>query len=369
MKILLATPLFPPDIGGPATHAEIVAREFPEHGISVQVLPFSRVRHLPKIIRHLSYFFLVLWHGLRVEVLYALDPVSVGLPVSIASKILGKRFVVRIPGDYAWEQGVQRFGITDTLDTFILYTPEKWQVRVLQRIQSFVTRTAETVIVPSQYLSGVVERWNDVKHWNKIKVVYSSVKTIAYPAKSDARATLGIHGKYMLSAGRLVPWKGFPVLLDAFETLSKKYPDLTLGIAGDGPLRKDLEAQIKGKDLVGKVILLGNLSHDVLMTHISAADVFVLNTGYEGLSHQLVEVMQIGTPIVTTNVPGNLELVEQKVTGLIVPYNDRTAIEEVLEHFFADPSEVDGLVERAHARATSFTDERMIDALIPIFKK
>jgi len=93
-KILIATGLYPPEEGGPAAYAKILYDKLPEYGISVDVVPFRRVRFLPKIIRHLVYFFIILWRGLFADVIYALDPVSVGFPSFLAAKILGNnRFV------------------------------------------------------------------------------------------------------------------------------------------------------------------------------------------------------------------------------------------------------------------------------------
>ena len=65
--------------------------------------------------------------------MYALDPVSVGLPASLAALVLGKKFILRVAGDYAWEQGRQRFGVTDELDEFQL---KKYGWRV-ERLRSY----------------------------------------------------------------------------------------------------------------------------------------------------------------------------------------------------------------------------------------
>src|SRR5882757_11201743 len=105
MKILLATPLYPPDSGGPSTYAKMLADELPKRGIEVTLLKFSEVRHLPPGVRHIAYFLKCISRARGVDAVYALDPVSVGVPASFAAKVLGKKFILRVPGDYAWEQG------------------------------------------------------------------------------------------------------------------------------------------------------------------------------------------------------------------------------------------------------------------------
>ena len=107
-SVLVTTGIFPPDIGGPATYSKLLLDELPKHGLDISVLSFGEVRHLPKIIRHISYFFKVLRRGKGVDIIYAQDPVSVGLPSVVASKILRKKFLLKVVGDYAWEQYMQK---------------------------------------------------------------------------------------------------------------------------------------------------------------------------------------------------------------------------------------------------------------------
>src|SRR3989344_6965870 len=100
-KVLIATPLYPPEIGGPATYASVLEKELPKRGIEVEVLAFREVRSLPKIVRHGAYFLRCIAKGRDCDIIFAQDPVSVGLPALLASKFMRKRFIVKIVGDYA----------------------------------------------------------------------------------------------------------------------------------------------------------------------------------------------------------------------------------------------------------------------------
>src|SRR3989338_3118004 len=112
MRVLIATGLYPPDIGGPATYTRFLERHLPKHGIGLDVAAFTVVRKYPKVIRHIIYFFTLMRKGRHADIIYALDTISVGVPALVASYLLGKTLYLRVPGDYAWEQGQQRFGIT-----------------------------------------------------------------------------------------------------------------------------------------------------------------------------------------------------------------------------------------------------------------
>jgi len=300
--------------------------------------------------------------------LYALDPVSVGVPALLAARLLKKRFLLRVAGDYAWEQHNQKSQVQK--DAFV--TLEEFQKKkfgflteLQRRVEWFVAHRAETVVVPSEYLKKIVTGWG--VNPGKITVIYNAFDPIEKEvAREDLRKKMRIQGMTVLSAGRLVPWKGFSVLMEAIAELQKEMPTLRLYIAGDGPQEKDLRLKIKDLRMEDTVILLGRLAHDKLTEYVQAVDIFVLNTGYEGFSHQLLEVMAAGAPIVTTLVGGNPELIEDQKTGLLVTYNDKEALKTAIKLLIQDGGLRNALVKNAKEKARSFSKERAIQALLPV---
>ena len=163
MRILICTGIYPPDIGGPATYSKLLFDELPKRGIEVKVLSFGEVRHLPKIIRHFAYFLKALKLGRKADVIFAQDPVSVGLPAMLASKILRKKFMLKIVGDYAWEQYSARGGSASGGQNKNFITPENFQdkkfdfkTEIRRKIQRYVAKNAKRIIVPSNYLKNIV---------------------------------------------------------------------------------------------------------------------------------------------------------------------------------------------------------------------
>jgi glycosyltransferase involved in cell wall biosynthesis len=151
--------------------------------------------------------------------------------------------------------------------------------------------------------------------------------------------------------------------------------EISLGIAGDGPDRAILEERIselrktsRELDVQNEIVLLGALPHEELLLHIAAADIFVLNTGYEGLSHQLIEAMQARTPIITTPVGGNSELIENGIDGILVSYNDQEGFTRAAKAIFADPKKAEAMAHHAKIKADAFTEENMLNTLIPLFQ-
>jgi glycosyltransferase involved in cell wall biosynthesis len=407
LKILIATPLYPPEIGGPATFTRFAEEELPKRGVEVAVEKFSDVRHLPNVLRHFAYFLRLLRTARRADVVLALDPLGIGLPAMLAAKLRGRRFLVRVAGDRAWETYIAQMqksqptpkasaGTAKLPPSLKLPPPPRlrWTgrrtsknqndnskfknvdefqqeryglgIELRRRIQWFVARKAERVIVPSEYLKRIVAMWGVPNE--KIAVVYSSFETPKITeTKAEARAALGFSGHIVVSAGRLVPWKGFSVLVEIMPQLQRDIPDARLVIIGDGPERETLRMQIVDCRMQDAVTLTGLLPQEGLHRYIRAADVFVLNSGYEGLSHQLLEAMALGTPVVASDIPGNRELIEDGQSGLLVDYNDRDAIRAAVVSLLQNEQHAHQLAEAAREKVAAFNGSRICENLVRIF--
>ena len=368
MKIAVATGLYPPEIGGPATYAAMLETELPERGCAVTVVPFGWVRRYPKVIRHLVYLKKLWRESKGADLIYALDPISVGLPALIVARLRRKPFLIRLGGDYAWEQGRVRFGLTTTLDEY-LATPEgrPLPVRLLATLQAFVVKRAKRVIAPSEYLKGVIVAWGVPKA--NITVIYSALHPLVVSERRDTlREQLRYNQPTIVSAGRLVPWKGFRAVIEATAALKETYPDIMLVIVGDGMERVSLEARAAELGISNRVRFTGSVSKDTLGAIIKAADIFVLNTAYEGLSHQLLEVMDLGTPIVTTPAGGNRELIVDRVTGYLVPYNDRDALVDSISCLVDHAASRYHIAQAARLRSKDFAKDTVVDQLAEVLQ-
>lgn len=368
MNILIATGLYPPDIGGPATYTKFLERHLPAQGIAFKVVAFTHVRSYPKIIRHVLYLFRLLRSGRDADVLYALDTISVGIPVWLASKILRKKYYLRVPGDYAWEQGQQRWGVTVTLDEYVVTKEKPFPARVLSWLQSRVARSATRVVVPSDYMKTIVGAWGVDK--SRVVRIYSALNPIQIEGTYDSlRKKYEYQDFTVITAARLTPWKGIEALIDVVCMLRGAGQSTSLEILGSGELQKQLGEYIIKKEATTFVHLRGQVGKTELAERIKAADAFVLNTSYEGLSHQLLEVMEIGVPIVTTPVGGNRELIEHEVHGLLVPWNDRVAFCEALTRIRTDMYERDRMVKAGQEKVKLFREEVIVPQIATLFTR
>jgi len=359
-KIIIATGIFPPSIGGPASYSKLLKDRLPELGFDVTVVSFDTVRKYPKGISHILYFAILLWKSVSAKIIYAQDPVSVGLPAMVVSKILFKKFLLKIVGDFAWEQGSSRFNIKSSLDEFVVEKQKNSYVRILQFVEKLVAKNAKKIIVPSNYLKSIVAKWGIDSE--KIIVIYNAFNP---PKSVEKRLEKKSDYFKVISVGRLVPWKGFPQVISSVKSLNKEEVKIALEIAGSGPEEKNL------KELIGddkNIKLLGGLPQTELHKKIAESDLFVLYTGYEGFSHQLLEVMALDVPIITTAVGGNVEIIEDGKNGVLVSGRDVDELTEAIRNLLNDSEKMNRLKNNAKESLLNYSENRMLGNLNSVIK-
>jgi glycosyltransferase involved in cell wall biosynthesis len=172
--------------------------------------------------------------------------------------------------------------------------------------------------------------------------IYNGVDIDGFSARRRSNA----EGFTFVSVGRLVPIKGFDVLISAMQHIS---PSVRLRIIGDGPERGMLEKQCHDLGLKGRVEFLG--FHEDVPSLLAEADAFVLASRSEGLSCSVVEAMAAGLPCVVTDVGGNGELVIDGETGLLVPAGEVETLGRRMAELACDPCLAANLGASARNRA------------------
>jgi glycosyltransferase involved in cell wall biosynthesis len=150
-------------------------------------------------------------------------------------------------------------------------------------------------------------------------------------SRQDARRQLGLppDGPIIAGAGRLAAMKGFSGTLDALAALRGEFPLATVVIAGDGPLRGQLESQMRSLGLADRVSLLGHRT-DIGAVY-DAADVFLLSSSMsEAAPYVVLEAMSHELPVVATRVGGVPEIIVPGETGFLVPPGNSGAVAAAL---------------------------------------
>ena len=164
-----------------------------------------------------------------------------------------------------------------------------------------------------------------------------------------------------LSVGRLVWDKAYDVLLDAFAMLGGEFEAWRLSVAGDGHLKDSLRAQAEALGVARRISWHGVVRDP--HAFYRAASVFVLPSRTEGMPNALLEAMGSGLPVVVSDgAPGPLELVEDGVTGLVVPVNDAAALASALARLARDADLRRRLGEAARLRVSEHELTRSLAA-------
>jgi sugar transferase (PEP-CTERM/EpsH1 system associated) len=198
---------------------------------------------------------------------------------------------------------------------------------------------------------------------DRITVIRNGVDLarFAHPNRAAARARLGITAEATIvgTVGRLVPVKHQHNLLAAMARVKAQGIRAQTVLAGDGPLRDDLERTARALDLEADVRFLGETG-DVASV-LAAFDVFALPSRSEGMSNTILEAMACGLPVVATRVGGNDELVADGVTGKLVPAESAEALADALGGLISDPAGRHALGAAGRARVErEFSLEAMI---------
>jgi len=230
------------------------------------------------------------------------------------------------------------------------------------RVQRLMWRRADRVLSVS---SRLAERMADGTGFplERITVIRNGVDLSRFQAadRAEARRALGlpVDGIVVGTAARLVPVKDQANLLHAFGRLAAEGVEFTGVIAGDGPLRADLEAQAQALGIQSRVRFLGHVP--AVERVYAALDVFVLSSKSEGLSNTILEAMASRVAVVATRVGGADELVEDGANGVLVPPEDTGALADAIGWLVRDGDLRQSMAAEGRRRAlTRFTLDRMI---------
>lgn len=354
MKALVVSGIWPPDVGGPASHAPEVARFLTKRGHDVEVVitadqapaaeafPVHWVpRSQPPGVRHLLGVKLIRERALRADVVYTTGTFGRS---SAGALLAGRPYVIKLTADPAYERARRR-EITDVSIAQFQQGGGGLQIQLLRIARDQELRRAAHVITPSAYLKELAIGWGLAA--DDVSVLPNPTPTVpALPSPAELRAKLGAgEGPLLAFAGRLTAQKSLRVALAAVAA----NPEVHLLIAGEGPEREDLEKAARELGAAARVRFLGPLARQGVLELFRAADASILSSSWENFPHTVVEALAVGTPVLATAAGGVAEVVKDELNGLVVPVGDTAGLTEAVRRYFAEP----GLAERLRANAVS----------------
>jgi glycosyltransferase involved in cell wall biosynthesis len=189
--------------------------------------------------------------------------------------------------------------------------------------------------------------------WGKLHIVHCGVEPLRY-----LRPRTGVTDR-LLFVGRLAAVKGVPLLLAALVRARKERPALTLSLVGDGPERASLEAEARTMGLEQVVTFLGYRSQEEVAHLLAQSSVLVLPSFAEGVPVVLMEAMATGLPVVATRIAGIPELVEDGVSGRLVPPGEEEPLARAILEVTASPAVAATMGAAGRSRVQASFDSRI----------
>jgi glycosyltransferase involved in cell wall biosynthesis len=366
VKVLIVSGIWPPDVGGPATHAPQVAEHLVGRGHTVEVLttadgtprvetyPVHTVpRSLPTPLRHARVSAEVARLARRADVVYAASMVT---RTAVGTAIARTPLVIKLSGDVAYERALRRGTYSGTLGEF--QHAAGVRLSLMRRTRTAALRRAEHVVCPSEFVRTLAIEWAvPPEHVSVLPNPAPELPELAQ--RDELRQRYGVDGPTLAFAGRLTAAKSLDVALSALAEVD----GVSLLIAGDGDQRRALEERAHELGLNGRARFLGRQQSREVLELFRAADAAVLSSSWENFPHAVVEALAVGTPVIATTVGGVGEVVHDGRNGLLVPPGDPDAFAAAVRRFFSDAELRERMRAAAAESVDAYSPERVFERL------
>lgn len=364
MKILLATAIFPPEIGGPAKQVWDLAKNLKANDkFTPVVLTFGKENSQikksgVKVYRSKSFkknlsligtvFRQVNWmmqlnkviEKEKIDVVHCHDVRVVGLVTGIVSRLRGLSGLVKYPGDLVYETiNKDELKIEEVNEVFEFNLLS----RLLSVFQKMVIGMFDKVWVVSKYQKKVLEKQIEVSSEKIIFMPnYFDTKSYKRKKKKGVKPTL-------LVVGRDVPWKRYEKAYDLIEKMSNR--NLVLRVIGK--ISRSRFEKVRSLEGV-KVVMVGKVSPNEMWKEFGKADVLIAFSCYEPFGIIFAEAMATGLPVVAPKTGGIPEVVKDKLTGMLYRKDDWKEAASMLDKLLLDTRHYNSLSKSSVKVARKF---------------
>ena len=320
MNILITAGIFPPDIGGPASFVPKISNFLIENGHNVKIICLAEVENnhtednldvirikrsnsLP--IRWVKTIYQIVKNGKKSDLIFVN---GLGIESTIANLLLKKQLIRKIVGDPVWERAYNQKKTTESFDEF-QNNKHSFLIEVQKLLRNWSINSTEIVITPSDHLKSFV---SGLGFSNKILKINNGVDITDIKKTNIHKADVNL-----LIISRLVVQKNINIVIEAIGLLDDR--NLKLSIIGEGGEFSKLEGLIHDLNLQNRVQLLGKIDSNRISQFLLTADIFIQASDYEGLPHSVLEAINYEVPILSTEVGGCKDLLNDGERGFIIP--------------------------------------------------
>lgn len=287
MKIVFATPIYPPEIGGPAIYSQKLKEGLERKGHEINIVSYRGLRAYPQPLRIFVYFLRLLKSAKGCDLIYSFNLISCGLPACCVSKIARKKFFLRIGGDFLWERAVEAGHTKKSLREYYK-DPKTLKEKLWIWLMGKVFGQTDRIIFTSYFQRDIYLKFFKIDQ-EKAMIIQNP-----FPETKPESGQMPVTNYQLLYAGRLLKLKNLDFLIRVFhKILSRTGKNITLKIIGEGPEIKNLKA---GKN----VIFSPAVSQHDLWEEIQQSYLCVLPSLTEITPNFALECLKLQKPILLT---------------------------------------------------------------------
>lgn len=326
MRIVLATPIYPPDIGGPAVYAQKLKEGLEKRGNAIKVVSYRGLARYPQPLRILFYFLNLFKNALNCDLIYIFNLTSCGLPAYWVSHILKKKFIVRIGGDFLWERAVESGRTKETLSEYY-QSPKMLKEKFWIWLMGKILNKADKIIFTSKFQRDIYLKTFRISE-EKTAIIGNPFPRLNFQIVADMPS----NNYQLLYAGRLIKLKNLDFFIDVFNNVLGRRPDqnLTLKIIGEGPERENLKSKIRNLKLENRIFLENHLPQSELFKEIQKSYLCVLPSLSEITPNFALECIKLQKPILLTKEVSYYEILKDSLI-FIDPKNENDWLGKIIQ--------------------------------------
>ncbi len=338
MKILIASGIYPPDIGGPAQYARNLYETWKKAGYDVKVAAYRWERALPPGFRHILYFLKIIRKGWNADLILVLDTWSAAVPTMYACRLMGKKYVLRTGGDFLWESYVERTGDMVLFKDFyqartnLLNRKEKLVFKLGRR----VLRHAKVLIFSTDWQRKIFEKAYKLDPKQSV-IIENFCGARAEAIEPENRTFIG--------GTRILKWKNIDLLKHAFDTA---------------------QIQVKAKGLPEIELDLGKAVYDSFFEKIHNAYAVILVSLGDISPNMIFDAIRAGTPFIVTKETGIADRIKDCAI-FVDPQNEKEIVEKIV--WLSDPKNRATQAEKVRNFKFTHTWEDIGKEIVEVSKK
>lgn len=311
MKFVLATGIYPPDIGGPATYVRALAEEFARINVEVIVVTYCaeetrskiqdpnqwRVVRISKsipIVRWISYASALRKHGKDADVIIAFSSVSVGVPLVLA-RLKKPKKILRLGGDFLWERYTDRGGMLSLAEWYS-------QAGILKKVMQMLLASFNHIVFSTRFQEELYEKsYRALPAHSVIENAFPGKQHFSQPMRLLRTGGLKGNAIRLLFLGRFVRFKNVPRLIQAVADLRRNGQcRVTLSLVGDGPEEPRYRSQIDSLGIADCSSIRPSAHGEDKQRLFAEHDLLILPSLTEISPHTALEASMSGLPVLLT---------------------------------------------------------------------